>query len=152
MKVTTSVIYPEVFGERYTPERRFTIDLNIKCEAWRADVKMQKGLCEMLFAGCGNHPGNEWEMEWNPGFTPKFDSGDNGINNVHYQWEKQETRSMSVGDLVLIDPRGIAQWFVCDSAGWLPLSTKEATSWMMHRRKYGGCSFELNEWKNRKES
>lgn len=152
MKVITSVIYPEVFGERHVPETRFFINLNIGCESWKTDEEMQKGLCDLLFAGCGNHPGNEWEREWNLGFTPAFDSGDPGINNVHHQWETQKTRSMSVGDMVLIDPKGIAQWFICDSIGWLPVSTKEATSWMIHRRQYGCCSFELNEWKKRKES
>ena len=111
---------------------------------------MRKGFCDLLFAGCGNHPGL-----WDGDPDHEFDAGDQGINNVHRQWAvaprpiewaAARTRSMSVGDVVCVDPAGLCEFWLCDSFGWILLTTKQAESWLKFPRRYGCCSSELKEW------
>ena len=62
---------------------------------------------------------------------------------------RQSVRSMSVGDVVaLFKPWLIgAEWYICDSCGWLAVNATQAQSWLDYERKYGCCSFELSKWK-----
>lgn len=149
MKVETIVIYPPTFGAQYRiPACQFSVDLNIGCSTWQEEEsygtdEIRKGFCDLLFAGCGNHPGDEAaEIEFG-----EFDSGDPGINRVHEQWAKQRIRSMSVGDVVVIDPHRNPSYFICDASGWLNVSSYQAISWLLYPRQYFGASHELREWK-----
>jgi hypothetical protein len=141
MKVDYLIIYPAV--SRSFPsqdQRNFSGELNVGCTSWQANTAMRHGMCELLFAGCGNHPGNDLGPDF------QFDSGDQGINNVHRQWETYKTRSMSIGDVICLDPNGLEEWWICDTCGFTLLTDEQVTSWLTFTRQYG-CSFiELNDW------
>jgi len=145
MKVKCFLTYPKVtrhFPGLSDPQRCIPIELNIMCDAWKQNTAMRQGFCELIFAGAGNHPGLWDGYEGYP-----FDSGDAGINNVHRQWAAApQLRSMSVGDLINIDPPGLDEWWLCDSVGWILLTAEQAKSWLEYPRKYGCDSFELKEW------
>jgi hypothetical protein len=142
MKVDFEVIYPGV--ERSFPnpsalEKRFPVVLNIGCSGWKTNTTIRQGFCELLFNGFGNHPGNFDGIPGQP-----FDSGDPGINNVHSQWAPLKTRSMSVGDLVVI--KEINETWLCDNCGWVLLTPEQVKSWLEYPRQYGCCSFEVSDW------
>ncbi len=145
MKVDLSVTYPKVTRQWPDPseaETVFPIELNIGCPCWQENTAMRHGFCELLFAGCGNHPGLDDGIEGAP-----FDSGDRGINNVHRQWAPVKTRSMCIGDLINIDPNGLDEFWLCDSAGFVLLTQEQAVSWLDFPRQYGCQGFEVREWK-----
>jgi hypothetical protein len=144
------LIYPRVDRvPSVHSEKQRVIDghLNIGCSSWKTNTAMRKGFCDLLFAGCGNHPGLWDGVEGHP-----FDSGDQGINNVHRQWAVARTRSMSVGDVVCIDPAGLCEFWLCDSVGWVLLNSEQVKSWLQFPRKYGCCSFELSQWLKKQTS
>ena len=144
MKVHIDLIYPAVNRTQPHPsfsEKRIPIVLNIGCNSWQENTAMRQGFCNTIFAGAGNHPGNDDGQ-----FGAPFDAGDPGINNVHGQWVKYRTRSMSVGDVVCIDPDGAREFWICDSVGWDLLTEEQANSWLKFPRSYGCCSFEVNDW------
>ena len=124
-----------------TVERRYPVSLNIGCDTWQTNTAMRYGFCELLFAGCGNHPGL-----WDGDPNHEFDAGDKGINNVHRQWAEAKVRSMSVGDVVLIDWGGMNEYWVCDSCGWILLTPEQFESWRTFPRQYIGLSLDLNKW------
>ena len=146
MKVQFDLIYPSVnrqFPQPSDSEKHIPIVLNMGCELWKTNTAMRQGFCNLIFAGAGNHPGNDYDRQ----FGAEFDAGDPGINNVHRQWAKAgRMRSMSVGDIVRIDPDNFNEYWVCDSLGWTLLSETEATDWLNFPRNYGCCGFELTEW------
>ena len=143
MKVELEVVYPAVnraWPNPSDPERRFLVVLDVGNSTWKTSSARRHHFCSLLFAGCGNHPGLFDGIE--P--VQPFDSGDRVINNVHNQWATQRTRSMSVGDLVVI--KELNETWLCDNVGWVLLIPEQAESWLKHPRKYGCCSFELSEW------
>lgn len=145
MQVQCYLIYPAVkreLPENSDIEKYIPIELNIGCDTWKTNTAMRKGFCELVFAGAGNHPGNESDQM--AGY--EFDSGDKGINNVHRQWALARTRSMSVGDILKIDIGEQDEYWLCDSVGFVLLTPDQAGSWLNYPRKYGCCSFELNQW------
>ena len=142
MKVELEVLYPAVNRAWPNPsdtERRFPVVLDVGCSTWKTNAAMRSGFCDLLFAGCGNHPGLYDNV---PGIP--FDSGDPGINKVHNQWAANQTRSMSVGDVVII--KELNEAWVCDFCGWVLLTPEQFESWLKYPRKYWCCSFELSEW------
>jgi hypothetical protein len=144
-KIQITVVYPKVdrnFPDPSAAEQRFPIELNVGCDNWQNSAAIRNSFCELLFAGAGNAPSL---YEAQSPFTP-FDSGDSGINNVHRQWATQHTRSMSVGDLIVIDPNGLNEWWLCDVVGFTLLTAEQVKSWLDYPRKYGCCSFELKKW------
>jgi len=92
-----------------------------------AGGRSDKGTCDHLFAGM--NAGSMQEFPW---------------------FLQAQARSMSVGDVVALyksDDRIVGKWFICDSCGWLEVNATQAQSWLDFDRKYGCCSFELNQWK-----
>jgi len=151
MKVDFEVIYPGVKRSFPNPsatwhlEKRFSVVLNIGCSGWKTNTAIRQGFCELLFNGFGNHPGLSDSVGYDPqGWQPPFDSGDPGINNVHSQWAPLKTRSMSVGDLVVI--KEINETWLCDNCGWVLLTPEQVKSWLEYPRQYGCCSFEVSDW------
>jgi hypothetical protein len=144
MKVNFRLVYPSVSnGIHSSPQRTIEGHLNIGCGGtWKTNTAMRHGFCELIFAGAGNHPGNEQDQM--NGF--EFDSGDRGINNVHRQWARAKVRSMSVGDLINLDPDGMNEWWICNSIGFVLLTAEQTQAWLSYPRAYGCCSFELNKW------
>lgn len=130
-KVEFAVVYPKV--ERKSPnpsdqEQIFTNHLNIGCEGWKTSPAMRQGFCDRIFAGM--NAGSQSEFPW---------------------FLKTRVRSMSVGDLVNIDPDGLNEWWVCDSCGWAILTDEQVDSWLAYPRQYGCCSFELADWMKDKQ-
>jgi len=150
MKVELEVLYPAVNRAWPNPsdaERRFSVVLDVGCSDWKTNTAMRHGFCELLFAGCGNHPGLNDMVHYeshDPNFRPAFMSGDKGIDNVHNQWAPVKTRSMSVGDVVLI--KELNEAWVCDNCGWVLLTPEQVQSWLNYPRQYGCSSFELSDW------
>lgn len=144
-KVQYTVVYPKVerkFPDPSDPERQFSGEANIGCDTWKSSAAMRHGFCEMIFAGAGNHPGiHDGEIGM------PFDSGDPGVNRVHGYWASARVRSMSIGDLINIDPKGLNEWWLCDSCGFVILSEDEVVSWLDFPREYGCCGFEVRKWK-----
>ena len=145
MKVKLFVHYPAVsrqFPDPSEDEHLMPVELNIGCSTWQENTAMRHGFCNLVYDGFGNHPGLYDGMEGQP-----FDAGDQGINNVHRQWATYKTRSMSIGDIVNIDPNGLNEYWLCDSVGFTLLTEEQANSWLNYPRQYGCCSFELRQWK-----
>jgi hypothetical protein len=126
------LIYPRVdrVPSAYSEKQR-VIDghLNIGCDSWKTNTAMRKGFCDTIFAGAGNHPHLKSEG------GQQFD-----------WWRTAKARSMSVGDVVNIDPAGLNEFWICESCGWILLTAEQATSWLEFPRKYGCDMFELREW------
>ena len=132
MKVNYVIVLPAVQRQWPSPsdsERYIANHLNIGCNTWQTNTAMRKGFCERIFAGAGNHPGTQAEggtFDW---------------------WRGERARSMSVGDLIHLDPKGLNEWWVCDSIGFILMTESQALAWLAWPgRKYGCCSFELSEW------
>lgn len=146
MKVQCVVILPGLdradVPAQYRSQRNIPVELNVGCEYWQSEASFREGLCDLLFAGFGNHPGL-----WDGFEEHRFDSGDEGINNVHRQWELAKTRSMSVGDVVVIDPDGLNEHWICEGCGWNRLTPEQAKSWLDYPRQYGCCGFEISAWR-----
>lgn len=146
MKVNCVLIYPPVDGiQSPVSIRHIPIELNIGCHKWQTNTAMRHGFCELVFAGAGNHPGL---YDGGPNYYG-FDSGDAGINNVHGQWEVATARSMSVGDMLNIDPNGINEFWLCDSVGFVLLTEEQAWSWLNYPREFCCDSIALMNWKKR---
>jgi len=138
------LIYPAVSRvPASNSDKQRVIDghLTIGCASWHSNTAMRKGFCDLIFAGAGNHPGL-----WDGDTEHEFDAGDKGINKVHQRWQESKVRSMSVGDMVNLDPAGLNEFWICDSVGWVLLTPEQATSWLEFPREYGCCGFELSQW------
>jgi len=144
-KIQIEVVYPRVERQFPNPsddERQFFGEMTIGYETWKTSATIRKGFCEMIFAGCGNHPGlHDGQLDM------AFDAGDPGVNSVHHQWKEARIRSMSVGDLIHLDPAGLNEWWMCDAFGFVVLTKEEVDSWLAYPRQYGCCSFEVRKWK-----
>lgn len=144
MKIEITVVYPEVKRQPPNPsedEQHYSYDMNTGCKVWREQSDLRERLCDFLFAGCGKFPGLFDGLEGQP-----FDAGDPVIDEIHNQWAQFKTRSMSVGDLICIDPTGLNEWWMCANVGWSKLTGEQVRSWLDYPRQYGCCSFEINEW------
>lgn len=145
MKVDYQIVYPASgaeFPSRPIPQKVMEGYLVVGCSEWMTNETFRRGFCDLIFAGCGNHPGNEPDQS----FGAEYDSGDPGINRVHRQWEPYRTRSMSVGDLVRIV--AINEWWLCDVIGWVKLTKEQADSWRSFPRQFAFGGGELRHWKN----
>jgi len=143
-KVEYLVVYPRVDRPDncyVDPERTIRGNLNICCDSWKTNTAIRMGFCDLIYAGFGNHPGLH---DGNPNMP--FDSGDAGVNHAHDFWAKARIRSMSIGDLICIDPHGMSEWWLCDNVGFVILSDDEVTSWLNFPRKYGCDMFEVKQW------
>ncbi len=133
-----NVTYPKVDRLEY-PEGERTFRGSIHLDN---DPIVRDSICDLLFAGFGNHPGNEQDM----GFSDyKFTTGNPVIDRIHQHWAIVHARSMSVGDVVHFDDSDT--YYICDSSGWLPVNEVTAKSWLNFPREYGCCSFELKKFK-----
>lgn len=134
------MIYPAVNRQAPNPsdpERGFYGALSLP-----NDVTPREEVCDILFAGFGNHPGNEMDMG-RPGY--RFTTGNPSIDSAHLRWQMARARSMSVGDVVNFENSNL--YYICDSSGWYIVNKELATSWLKFPRQYGCCSFELRQWK-----
>lgn len=144
MKVELEVLYPAVNRPWPNPsdtERRFPVVLDVGCSTWKTNTARRQGFCDFLFAGCGNDPGLFDGVVGQP-----FNAVDQRYVNIHKQWATQRTRSMSVGDVVII--KELNEAWVCDSCGWALLTPEQVESWLKYPRKYGCCFLELSDWMN----
>ncbi len=133
-----SVTYPKVARASYPePEREYRGSVPLSNDS----VPREK-VCDVLFAGFGNHPGNEQDLGF-PGYV--FTTGNGSIDFVHQRWVIARTRSMSVGDVVNFENSDI--YYICDSCGWFSVFKDQARRWLDFPRQYGCCSFELKQWK-----
>ena len=107
-----------------------------------SDSIPREEVCDILFAGFGNHPGNEQDLGF-PGY--QFTTGNETIDSAHRRWAIAKTRSMSVGDMVNFENSDV--YYICDSCGWLPVRKELADKWLAFPREYGCCSFELRKFK-----
>lgn len=138
IRLSYSVTYPEVKRLEH-PENEREIRGSVRLES---DSIPREQVCDMLFAGFGNHPGNDYERQ---GTDIPWTAGNWSIDLVHYRWQKAQVRSMSVGDVIHFENSKV--YYICDSCGWLPVSFDLAQSWLKFPRQYGCCSFELKQWK-----
>ena len=147
MKINYAVIYPNVKRQAPNPsddERMIVGAMEVGCETWKTSAGMRHAMCETLFAGFGNHPGNEHDQMMMEGI--EWDSGDPGVNRAHSYWQGAHVRSMSVGDLINIDPAGLNEYWICCSCGFTLLFPEQADAWLNYPRHFGCCGFELNKW------
>ncbi len=117
---------PSVYAEK---QRVIDGHLSVGCDTWKTNTAMRKAFCDTIFAGAGNHPYLKSEggqcFDW---------------------WRTVKARSMSVGDVVNLDPAGLNEFWICDSVGWVLLTTEQAESWLNFPREYGCDMFELKKW------
>jgi hypothetical protein len=131
-----SVTYPKV-GRLEHPERELRGLITVK-----DDVTSREDVCSILFAGFGNHTGNERDWDF-PGFV--FTTGDDSTDMAHRRWEVAGVRSMSVGDVVTFENSETS--YICDCCGWMAVPKVQARRRLDFPRQYGCCSFELRQWK-----
>jgi len=103
-----------------------------------SDSIPREEVCDILFAGFGNHPGNE-----QAGY--RFTTGNRFMDTAHLRWATAKVRSMSIGDVVHFENSNL--YYICDSCGWMVVNKEHADSWLAFERKHGCDSFDLKQWK-----
>ena len=126
MNIEYTVIYPKVDHDNPSKDPQIT------------EYGKQRSFTHVILAGRTSHDTLERIFAgWN-----------NGSQSELPYFLAQHVRSMSVGDVVALYKPVIvgAEWFICDSCGWMEVNTTQAQSWLDFGRKFGCSSFELHQW------
>jgi hypothetical protein len=105
------------------------------------DSLPREDVCDILFAGFGNHPGNEQDYG---SLGYRFTTGDKAIDMAHLRWAMAQVRSMSVGDIVNFENSNL--YYICGPVGWIVVDKVNTDSWRNWPREHGCDLFEVRQW------